>query len=347
MSRFADCFNYSCETASTRRRDAKVQVADENEMTSSPTTIWTRGSGCASLAETLGGARARKADGDLRTVCIETRADLLVARSLTSFDLIDIAVPHHFVPERVTDVVAAVAGGPHSSLATKIASLLATNLDIPGRIVTASRTPEDDARAEAVLAAIDPTDPALPRSAVRAANAKALVEGFSEGTLLVLGTPGGSWMQRQFFGPGRKLLYSAPAGAVIVRSAPRRCFQAATEANPFGLQMKLRDARRIIADDSSMPVADAGTLVGVIRKEALLDGPDEATVGDVMETPVFLQVDDPLDDVEEIQRFLGGGPVPIVDHSGALFGVINAQNTGETTHPEEVQTRDSTGDPSE
>lgn len=316
-------------------------------MTAKRTVVWTRGSGCASLAETLGGERTRKADGDLRSVCIETRADLLVARSLTSFDLIDVAVPHHFLPERVTDVAAAVAGGPHSSLAAGIAGLLATSLGVPGRAVTASPTPEDDARADSVLAALSPTEPALPRSIIRAPSPKALIESFSPGTLLVLGTPGGSWMQRQFFGPGRKLLYSAPAGAVIVRSAPRRCFQAAERANPFGIHMKVRDARRIIEDHLSMPVAEAGQLVGIIRKKALLDGPDEATVGEVMETPVFLHVDDPLDDVLEIQKFLEGGPLPIVDHSGTLFGVINGDTGQQSTYHRSARRRDAAGDSSQ
>lgn len=309
-------------------------------MTALPTVVWTRGSGCSSLADSLGRSRARKAEGDLRSACIDAKADLLVARSLTSFDLIDIAVPHHFDPENVTEIVAAVAGGPHSSLAARVASLLAANLGVPGSIVTASPTPEDDARADSVLAAIASSDQDLPRRLLRAPNAKALVESFSEGTLLVLGTPGGSWLQRQFFGPGRKLLYSAPAGAVIVRSAPQRCFQVAKQANPFGIHMKAEDAARLVGDDESTPVADEGILVGVIRRSVLLEGPGEATVGDLMEAPVALQVDDSVTDLPEIREFLGGGSVPVIDRSGALFGVIRSDFTPGTAYPKSFRPRD-------
>ena len=305
---------------------AKASVAPDNRK-----VVWTRGSGCASLAEVLGGVQARKADGDLRTVCIEMRADLLVTRRLTSFDLVDVAVPHHFVPARVESVVAAVAGGPHSSLAARIAGLLAGGLGVPGRVVIASPTPTEDAHAEAALAALATDRFDIPRSVARATTAKALIESLSPGTLLVLGAPGGSWMQRQFFGPGRKLIYSAPAGAVIVRSAPRRCFQAAEPAVVLGTPMRVRDAEYIIEDRLAVPVAEAGRLVGIVRARSLLSGTDEATVGEVMEAPVFLHVDDPIDDVVDVARFLAGGAVPVVDRDGRLFGVITAEPSADNT----------------
>ncbi|GMQ93222.1 MAG: hypothetical protein BMS9Abin12_0699 [Acidimicrobiia bacterium] len=287
--------------------------------------VWSRGRGCASLAEVLGGNQTSKADGDLRNACIEARADLLVSRSLTSFDLVDVAVPHHFAPEKVRNVVAAVAGGPHSSLATRIAGYLARGLGVSGQIVIASPSDAQDIDARAALAEL-PSDVAmLPRAIVRAPSARTLVDTLIPGTLLVLGAPGGSWTQRQFFGPGRKLLFSAPAGAVIVRSAPRRCFQAAEGASPVGTRLKARDAASIIADQPAMPVAEAGKLVGIIRRAKLIEADNGATVGDLMEAPVFLHVDDPIEDVPAIANFLSGGPVPIVDHTGGLFGTISGE----------------------
>lgn len=309
--------------------------------------VWTRGSGCASLAEVLGGVQARKADGDLRTVCIEMRADLLVTRRLTSFDLINVAVPHHFVPEHVKSVAAAVAGGPHSSLAATIAGLLAAGLDVPGRVVIASPTLMDDAHAEATLAALPPNEVGIPRSVVRATTAKALVESLSPGTLLVLGAPGGSWMQRQFFGPGRKLLFSAPAGAVIVRSAPRRCFQAAERAAALGTPMRVLDAQYMIEGQPAVPVAEAGRLVGIVRSGTLLGVSGEATVGEVMEAPVFLHVDDPIDDVVDVARFLAGGAVPVVDRDGRLFGVIAGELSDDNTDGRAARKRGALPDPAQ
>lgn len=290
-----------------------------------PTVVWARGRGCAFLATLIGGDRAHKADGDLRTACIQARADLLIARGHSSFDLIDVAVPHHVVPEHVSNVVAAVAGGPHSSLAARIAGALASGMGVPGRIVIASSMAEDDVAAQAVLDGLPSNNFMLSREVVRSATARTLVESFPSGTLLVLGAPGGSWMQRQFFGPGRKLLYSASGGAVVVRSAPRRCFQVAGPASVLGTHMRVGDAEFIIDGRRVVPVAEAGRLVGIVRETALLDSSPDATIGDVMEAPVFVHVDDLVEDSVQVARFLDGGDVPVIDRGGALFGVIVQQ----------------------
>ncbi|MCL1601479.1 MAG: hypothetical protein M3112_08100, partial [Actinomycetia bacterium] len=191
-----------------------------------------------------------------------------------------------------------------------------------GRIVTASATPDDDAQAEAILADLDLERYSMTCDVVRAGTAKGIVDTFSPGTLLVLGAPGGSWMQRQFFGPGRKLLYSASGGAVVVRSAPRRCFQAAGPVAALGTRMRVRDAELIIDGRPAVPVAEDGQLVGIVRTEMLLACSDETTIGEVMEEPVFLHVDDVAEDSEHVAQFLGGGAVPVVDRGGNLFGEI-------------------------
>jgi len=294
-----------------------------------PHVIWTRGSGCASLAALLGGDRTHRVDGDLRTACIQERADLLVTRKHSSFDLIDVAVPHHFVPERISNVVAAVAGGPHSSLAARVAGGVASGLGVPGRIVTASPSEAEDAGTQAILDGLPSSAFALSREVVRASTARSLVESFPSGTLLVLGAPGGSWMQRQFFGQGRKLLYSASGGAVIVRSAPRRCFQAAGPVTALGAEMRVSDAELIVDGRPVVPVAEAGRLVGIVRVEALVGYSPNATIGEVMESPAFVHVDDPVEDSAQVSRFLDGGAVPVIDRGGVLFGEIARQPTPE------------------
>jgi len=305
-----------------------------------PTVLWTRGPGCASLAALLGGDRTQKADGDLRTACIRERADLLIARSFSSFDLIDVAVPHHFELERVRSVVATVAGGPHSSLAAAVAGYVATSLGVPGRIVTASPSPADDAKAETVLAGLRSSESTMSRDVVRAATAKAFVEDLPRGTLLILGAPGGSWMQRQFFGPGRKLLYSASGGAVVVRSAPRRCFQAAGPVAPLGIDMRVRDAEFMLDGRHVMPVAEVGRLVGIVRAVALNGTADETTIGEVMEPPVFLHVEDFIEDAAEMATFLDGGAVPVVDRDGVLFGELEMGPRTESTEGRASPIRD-------
>ena len=100
--------------------------------------VWTRGRGCRELAELLAGTDALRVQGDPVSVCVAERADILVTRRLqTSFDLIDLAVPVDVDTEAVGHVVAAVAGGPHSMLAAKVAHRLGEALGVPSSMVAA------------------------------------------------------------------------------------------------------------------------------------------------------------------------------------------------------------------
>lgn len=276
--------------------------------------LWTRGDGCRDLAVALG--PARQVEGDLRAACIRTRAEVLVARKLTSFDLVSTAVPHEFQIDRIGEVVAAVGGGPHSALAGVVAARLADSLQVPGSLASASPSAADDDGVEAILAEVGTLVPDLPTKVVRAEGARRLVEGFAPGTLLVVGAPGGSWMQRQFFGPGRQLVVRAPAGAVVVRRAPARCFHIMDEPAGFGPAMPIVEARRLLEGDSA-PVVDEGLLVGIVRREALTGS---GTVASVMEDPVFVREDDPVEAVEALDGFVS--VVPVVDGEGRVRGVI-------------------------
>jgi hypothetical protein len=280
---------------------------------------WTRGSGCAELAALLSLDEPVQVDGDLRAVCIAERTRLLVARRLTSFDLVSTAVPIGLKGDGVASVVAAVGPGPHSALAAITASRLGDTVGVSASIVSASPSPDQDEAVEAALAEASRVAPDLPSKVVRASSARALVSTLPPGTLLVIGAPGGSWLQRQFFGPGRKLIVGSPGGVVVVRSAPTRCFHEMTEPVGLGSGLLVAEARRLLQGDAA-PVVTDGHLVGIVRRGALFEAYPEDTVGSIAEDPVFVAEDDPIDAVDDVIGFLR--PVPVVDGAGRLTGVI-------------------------
>lgn len=279
--------------------------------------LWTRGDGCRELALTLGASKP--VEGDLRAACLRGRADLLVARKLTSFGLVSVAVPHDVHREAIAGIVAAVGGGPHSTLAAMVAERIGRALDVPASLASGSRSPREDEAAEQVLSDLRDVVPALPAKVVRASSPGDLVAGLPPGSLLVVGAPGGSWMQRQFFGPGRRLVVRAPAGAVVVRRAPTRCFQAMEEPMVFGPAMPAREARRLLRDPVA-PVVEEGRLIGIVRRATLAALAVGSTVADAMEEQVSVRDDEAVDAIERVP--VDVDPVPVVDTEGRLRGVI-------------------------
>jgi hypothetical protein len=294
-----------------------------SQLAGSWTVVWTRGPGCADLAAVLSDGEPVHAKGDVRSACIAAGADLLVASSLTSFDLVSTVVPHHVDLERARAVVAAVAGGPHSALAARVAGRAAAELDIPGEVVSVSPDDEGDRRAAEMLETVGAEAPELGRRLLRAGSARAVLDGLDTDTILVLGAPGGSWLQRQFFGPGKRLIGAAPDGVIVVRHSPVRCFQLMEPAEAVGPELRVEDARRTLAVPTIPVVAD-GRMIGILRIAGLGDVPGDATAGAAMEDPVEVYVDDLTDDVAGLQRFLDGGPVPVVEADGRLVGWITA-----------------------
>ncbi len=283
--------------------------------------VWARGEGCAALAGLLADGKPHRADDDLAAACLAAQADLLVMRRLTSFELVDTAVPHHLTVDLVGSVVAAIGGGPHSTLAAIVASRLCSALGVDGGLVSASPELRHDEEAEEALEGMASLVPDLESRVVRAESARALVRTFPSDSLLVVGAPGGSWLQRQFFGPGRQLVVGAGAGAVVVRSAPRRCFQQMSEPVAVGLQMKVAEARQLM-EHNVVPVASDGVLVGIVRFRSLQDADASATVESVMEDPVFVRFDDPVESVADVGGFLESSPIPVVDGEGRLCGMV-------------------------
>ena len=284
--------------------------------------VWTRGSGCSELATLLSEGEADRITGDLVQQCIDHRADLLVSRRFPgSFDLVSVAVPLDFVPDKVTRVVSAVAGGPHSFLAADTASRLGRSLDVEAEMLSAIR-PGDDVRvAEELLDHLALSVPETRGRVVEVDGIPELVESLEEGTLVVSGAPGGSWLQRSMFGPGAKLRSRAPAGAIMVRSAPDRVFR--WMGDPvFVSPLRLAYDTLRVHEEKVLAVAAEGLLVGLVRRERLV-GAGDASVGSVMEEAMSAKVDETIAEAMTLEPTFGRDPIPVTDHNEHLVGALS------------------------
>jgi CBS domain-containing protein len=286
-----------------------------------PSVVWTRGKGCAELAELIGGSDCPRVTGDLAEQCIDHRADLLVSRRLPgSFDLVSVAVPVDFNPENVTRVIATVAGGPHSLLAAETAGHLARALGVQGEMVFAAQPGEDHGLGLELLDQIGSQLPDLRRRIVEVEGVSELVDDLGEGALLVLGAPGGSWLQRAMLGPGARLRRTAQAGVVVVRTAPDRVFRFMEEPIYVGPLRQADDTLRL-HNEGTLAVADEGRLVGLVRREKLAVA-GEAPVVTVMEEAVSVKLDETIAEARELKPTFGPDPIPVTDHEEYLVGAL-------------------------
>jgi CBS domain-containing protein len=284
--------------------------------------VWTRGRGCSELADLLSIGEANRISGDVAEECIANRADLLVSRRMPgSFELVNVAVPVDFEPENVTKVVSAVAGGPHSVLAATVAAVLGDQLGVEAEMISASQPGEDRADASGILERIGLTVPGMRGRVVEVEGITELVEDLDEGALLVIGAPGGSWLQRARFGPGARLKSKAHAGAVMVRMAPERVFQRMHDPVFVGPLRHADDTLRIHGE-RVLAVADEGLLVGLVRREHLVHAGD-AVVGTIMEEAVSAKVDETVSEARELESTFGSDPIPVTDHSEHLVGALS------------------------
>ena len=298
---------------------------------------WSRGKGCLPLAEALADDKPTGLGSDLASSCVDNGVDFLVARRAARFDLVPTATPHSIDLESTTSVTAAIGDGPHSKLAAAVAARLAGRLDVPGELATVFRTEDASSQTMHRLGLLADLFPQLGTRAIKGATARDLIDTLSPATLLIVGAPGGSWFQRQLVGPGHRLLVAAPAGTVVVRSAPRRCYREAVDARGIAVSplLSLIDARSLVTLDT-VPVAHEGRLVGILRAVAVAAGSDAALVADVMEPVVAVGATEPIDAIGEIADFMGRGPVPVIDRNERLVGVIphsTAQNWNERHTP--------------
>lgn len=287
-----------------------------------PSVVWTRGRGCSELAELLAGSGANRIQGDLAQECIEHRADLLVSRKLPgSFDLVSVATPVDFQPEKVTSVVATVAGGPHSLLAGEMAARIGQGLEVPAEMVSAAPPGDQGGSAREVLEQLARELPGLDARVVEVSDVEELADSLEEGTLLILGAPGGSWLQRARLGPGARLRRTAQAGAIIVRSAPDRVFRFMGEP-VYVAPLRLADDTLRMHQEKTLAVADQGRLVGLVRRERLVAA-GGAPVESFMEEAMSVRVHGTLTEAWELEPTFGTDPIPVTDDEENLVGGLS------------------------
>jgi hypothetical protein len=247
---------------------------------------------------------------------------LLVSRRFPgSFDLVSVAVPLDFVPENVTRVVSAVAGGPHSFLAADTAARLGRSLGVEAEMLSAIQPGDDPSGAEDLLQHIALSVPETAGRVVEVDGISELVESLEEGTLVVFGAPGGSWLQRSMLGPGARLRSRARAGAVMVRTAPDRVFRWMGEPVFVG-PMRLADDTLRLHGEKVLAVADEGLLIGLVRRESL-EGAGDAAVGSLMEQAMSAKVDETIAEAMTLEPTFGRDPIPVTDHHEHLVGALS------------------------
>lgn len=284
--------------------------------------VWTRGKGCLELAEAIGGSDPSRLQGDLVEGCIDERADFLVSKRLPAgFDLVNVAVPVDFDAEKVTKVVATVAGGPHSLLAAETAVSIAESLGVEAEMLSAA---VDEQQIETVTEMLEQVATDLPTIGWRVVVVEGigeLVDDVDDGALLVLGAPGGSWLNRSRTGPGARLRRTAQAGAVIVRSAPDRVFRFMGDP-VYVAPLRHADDTLRIHKENTLAVADEGRLVGLVRREGLMKA-GAAPVATVMEDAMSVRVDGTILEARELESLFGRDPIPVTDHDEHLVGGLS------------------------
>ncbi len=286
-----------------------------------PPVLWTRGKGCAELAGLLSESDPVRVTGDVREACIRHRAELLVSRRLSSFDLVSVAVPVDLDVEAVGAVVAAVAGGPNSLLAAQVARRIGRSLGVEATMVSAYRDDADRGKALATVEAVYRMLPDLSYRLVQVDDVRALTGELAGHTLLVLGAPGGNWFQRLMFGRGARLRQQAPNGAVLVRRAPRRVFQAMGDPVFVGPLREAVDILRI-HPQRVLAVVDRSRLVGLVTRDALHLAEPGAPVEAFMEAPVSVPLDASVEEAEALRDRFGADPIPVTDDEGRLVGSL-------------------------
>jgi len=283
--------------------------------------VWTRGKGCQELAVAVSDNRAARVTGDIERAVVDERADLLVARKLSVKSLVSMASPVDFDASAFDRVVATVGGGPHSALATEVAHRIAYSLGIPARLISAYREPEERPDAVATMYRLSEVAPGIDGDVVEAQTPVDLMARVGDSALLVLGAPGGSWVQRMFVGPGARMISAAGAGAVVVRRAARRAYQVMEEPVYVSPMLGAKDAVRLSSEDI-LPVVDRGTLVGTVKRSALHLAGTGATVGALMRDAECMKATDGLLIAGDVAARQGGGPVAVVDDRGHLIGTV-------------------------
>lgn len=272
------------------------------------------------MADVLSPVGAVRAEGDLADACVKARAEAVVSRRLSSsFELVAQVIPDGVDLSKSGSIVAAVSGGPHSPLAAAVAARIGRVTGLPASMVCAYRDEEGQSSAVSLIQDLYSQVPDIEYRLVEAEDAASLTAQLPEDATLVLGAPGGGWLQRTFFGQGAKLIQAAPVGAIVVRSAPERVFQHMGDPVYVSPLLDAVDLLRVHRE-SRLAVADAGMLVGVVRRDALELADPGVPVSDLMEDPRSVNVTDAVDDVSDLWKEFSPDPIPVVDADGSLVG---------------------------
>ena len=123
------------------------------------------------------------------------------------------------------------------------------------------------------------------------------------------------------------MIHAAPTGALVVRAAPPKCFRFSESPAFVGAGMRAGDAVKVTAA-RVVPVVEERELVGIARRSALLAADVDRPVGELMEPPVALEQDDPLDAAWALAAYFESAPIPVVDQAGALVGTVDPRAAG-------------------
>ncbi len=279
--------------------------------------LYARGDEPRTLAQALSDDPQRVL-GDVREQAVAFRADAVVTRRLSSsLDLVPQLVPHSLDLDSAGRIIAAVSGGPHSEFAARVALDLGERLGIPAELVCAYSREDGPDEALESLAILEDAAPGISHRIVEADRAWEIIEE-AEGALLVLGAPGGSVLQRRFFGPGARLVAHAPVGAVTVQAAPRRVFHEMRDPDWVGTLLPAAEAFRLTVSEV-VPVVDGGLVVGMVTRETLAAA-GRTPVGEVMGPAVTVALDAPVVEAR-VAAGLHGGTAAIVDRDERLVGL--------------------------
>jgi CBS domain-containing protein len=286
--------------------------------------VWAGGGQAQDLANSLAASEVTKSGSNLVSSCIDSRADLLVLSNRTSLSLCSTAVPHGFRSDATNSIVAAVGGGPHSFLAATLASWLSDGLGVPASVVVGYSDPTELFGAQSVLDQVTTRLPQLNGRTVEAHSPQAMVQALPSGTLLIVGAPGGSWFQKRFFGPGARIRAKASDGTIVVSHSPPCVYQVMQPPVAFGPRMWVADAL-LLSEGFDVHVAERGKLLGTVRIEALEKARPDLEIHQIMDTEVFLSVDDPIDEAAGLVTLYGDGLVPVVDNQSYLVGSVSGE----------------------
>jgi hypothetical protein len=206
-------------------------------------------------------------------------------------------------------------------LAAETAAAVASRLGVDAEMLSAARSADEIDGAGEILHQVGAYLPGLGRRVVVVDGIAELVDDLEDGALLVLGAPGGSWLNRSRTGPGARLRRTAQAGVVIVRSAPDRVFRFMGDP-VYVSPLRLADDTLRIHTENTLAVADEGLLVGLVRREGLMKA-GTSPVATVMEAALSVRLDETISQARELEPTFGPDPIPVTDHDEHLVGGLS------------------------